>query len=297
MRLGLVPESGRTAQAWTARQPHITLIIFNAVACVFLLPPIFGTPFIKGIYLFEMDTPRHNSPSTQSFVEVMTFGIFGYCWKLDESMKCSNPAIGYQSGLFPAALSSIARALALHLVSAILVIITVSIHGRPLQEDFPVQVDIGFYVEAKQYYVAGDHISLGSGIWSTLGGSVLLFLGGWLYDIQSKQFLHLQHCGQVIGEPEQQLPDIESGPDPVGKHADIDVELLVEVLRSILNHRGREHEARSVAAIFGSPNVYEASSIPGPRLGDQQPVSKLRTEDDDDAKLPATNRSHNLTGF
>lgn len=153
-------------------------------------------------------------------------------------------------------------------------------------------VDLGFYFEAKQYYVAG-HTTLGSGIWTTLGGSMLLLLGGWLFDVQSKQCPLSEHYRQNAGASDelsvqQRLRDIELGPQHSVEQANMD--LLVEVLRNTLtlSNYGQD-QAPSVEAIFGNPSIHEAiSSSPGPL--DQEPVNKLRTDDDDDVKPLTTNR-------
>ena len=70
-------------------------MVFNLVACFFLVLAMLGTPYIKGIDLFELDV----SESTGTLV--LTFGVWGYCSKVAQNFDswCYAFGSGEEAGL------------------------------------------------------------------------------------------------------------------------------------------------------------------------------------------------------
>ena len=144
-------------------------------------------------------------------------------------------------------------------------------------------IDIAFFSEAKQYY-ATNHALLGSAVWYTLGGSAILLLGGWLFEIQSSQSNQLRASALSQGplqrdlDHPQDLPnrDIESGIQFEEEQPHEDVEELPIALHNALNRSVRNEESDRVTSPFTTSNPYidsTASPASGPR--DKQPKHTL----------------------
>ncbi|PPQ75078.1 hypothetical protein CVT26_011824 [Gymnopilus dilepis] len=283
---------------WFARHPHINLMVFNLVACFFLVLAMLGTPYIKGIDLFELDV----SESTDTLV--ITFGVWGYCSKVAQDFDSWCYAFG--SGDEAGALTSISRALVLHTFTVILVAATIPVivlcHCKKillnglcawgsrfngllaLTAVSCFAIDIAFFSEAKQYY-ATNHALLGSAVWYTLGGSAILLLGGWLFEIQSSQSNQFRASALSRGplqhdlDHPQDLPshDIESGIHQFeGEQPHDDVEELPIALHNALNRSVRHEEGDHVTSLFTSSGPYiDSSASPASDPRDKQPRHTL----------------------